>query len=176
MRTILTGIIVFILWSALCTWYYLNYIKAQPADEAPPPEELVADTVPAEEGTATTLTEPEPKLESPGPFTVYHDFNESEIIPDPEFDNYIKKLVDYADQVSSSKLNVTGHTDNIGSESYNKRLGMSRARKTMDYLVKMGISGQIISISSEGESAPVANNETENGRAKNRRTEIHINE
>lgn len=176
MRTIVTGIIVFILWSVLCTWYYLNYIKVNAADKAPPPEELVADTEPAAEDTAAAMVEPGPTVKSPGSFTVYHDFNKSKIISDPDFDNYIEKLVDYADEVTGSKLKVTGHTDNVGSENYNYRLGMERAQSTRDYLVKMGISEQIISISSEGESSPVATNDTETGRSQNRRTEVHINE
>jgi len=176
MRTLVTGIIVFILWSALSTWYYINHVKGQVKGEEPPTIESLAETAPAAEDTATDMTEPETSLETPRSFTVYHRFDRSDIIPDPEFDIYIEDLVDYVDQISSSKLNVVGHTDNIGSEKYNYRLGMRRAQSTRDYFVKMGISDQIISISSEGESSPVATNETKTGRAQNRRTEIHINE
>jgi outer membrane protein OmpA-like peptidoglycan-associated protein len=71
---------------------------------------------------------------------------------------------------------VTGHTDYIGSDDYNYRLGQSRAESTRDYLISKGIPGQMITISSKGESTPIASNETNSGRAQNRRTEIEINE
>jgi OOP family OmpA-OmpF porin len=174
MRTIVTGVIVFILWSALSTWYYVNYIKGEPAETAEPTE-AVADTSGADRGSASGPEE-EVTIESPGSFTVYHEFDRSEIIPDPEFDRFIKELVNYVDQVPASRLDVTGHTDYIGTENYNYGLGMRRAQSTSDYLEKMGVSGEIIRISSEGENSPVATNETATGRAQNRRTEIHINE
>lgn len=174
MRTIVTGIIVFILWSALCTWYYLRYIKGSEPEETPKTEQTMSEMTPEVQDSLPAVAEPEPVVESPGSYTVHHEFNRSEIIPDPGFDSYVEKLMAFREQVPDSKLDVTGHADNIGSDNYNYRLGMRRARSTFDYLVKMGIPGEIITVSSKGESDPVATNETDAGRANNRRTEIHI--
>jgi outer membrane protein OmpA-like peptidoglycan-associated protein len=174
MRTIVTGIIVFILWSILCTWFYLAYIKGSATDETAVADQPVAEATPAETDSLSTTIEPEINLESPGTYAVHHEFDRSEIIPDEEFDNFIVRLKAFREQVPGIKLNVIGHTDYVGSESYNYNLGMRRAKNTKDYLVRMGVPGQIIAISSEGETSPVATNETDAGRAKNRRTEIHV--
>jgi OOP family OmpA-OmpF porin len=174
MRTIVTGTIVFILWSALSTWYYLTYIKGSAPDESAVMEQPVPEMAPAEEDTLPTAIEPVATLESPGSFTVYHEFNRSGIIPDAEFDNFIGKVMAFYEQTPGSRLNVTGHTDYVGSENYNYDLGMRRAQSTRDYLLKMGVPGSIINISSKGETAPIATNETDQGRAKNRRTEILV--
>ena len=174
MRTIITGIIVFILWSALCTWFYLAYIKGPAPDETVQTDQSVVEMTPASADTTSTVIEQETIIESPGSYTVYHEFDRSEIITDLEFDNFIDQVITYREQTPGSKLNVTGHTDNVGSDSYNHNLGLRRAQSTMDYLERNGIPGQIIIIASEGESAPVTTNETDAGRAKNRRTEIHV--
>jgi outer membrane protein OmpA-like peptidoglycan-associated protein len=176
MRTIVTGIIVFVLWSALCTWYYVTRIKAESPEGATPVEQAAEEPPPEESAAQTLATEPEPEPVSPGSYTVYHDFDRSTIILDQQFDSYIESAVTYLDQSPDKRISVTGHTDYIGSDDYNYRLGQSRAESTRDYLISKGIPGQMITISSKGESTPIASNETNSGRAQNRRTEIEINE
>jgi outer membrane protein OmpA-like peptidoglycan-associated protein len=174
MRTIVTGIIVFVLWSALCTWYYLTHIKDLNVGEPVPTEQTANLEEPAAADTLSAAVEPETTIESPGSFRVHHEFNRSEVIPDMQFDSYIEMLSTYLQQMPGARLTVTGHTDGVGSEDYNQRLGMLRAEATKDYLERKGIAGPRISISSKGESAPVASNETDSGRAQNRRSEIQI--
>ena len=69
---------------------------------------------------------------------------------------------------------VAGHTDSVGSEAYNQRLSLARADSVMAYLVSKGMDRQRIRTEGRGESQPVADNSTEEGRAKNRRVEIQV--
>jgi len=71
-------------------------------------------------------------------------------------------------------INLVGHTDSIGTEEYNQDLSERRARAVYNYLVGRGIDSNIIDVSGMGELQPVATNETEEGRALNRRVEIHV--
>jgi OOP family OmpA-OmpF porin len=174
MKTIVTGIIVFIIWSALCTWYYVTHIKGESPEGVTPVEQTTAEQPPEEPVTEPMAIEPE--LVSPGSYTVYHEFDRSSIIPDQLFNVYIENAVAYLDQVGDARVSVTGHTDFIGSEDYNYWLGQRRAESARDYLISRGIPEQIITISSNGETTPKASNETDSGRAQNRRSDIEIND
>ena len=84
-------------------------------------------------------------------------------------DEYIKsKALQVAD------INVIGHTDSMGSAEYNQGLSERRAMAVKEYMVSEGIDASIIDVSGKGESAPVASNDTDEGRALNRRVEIHV--
>ncbi|MES2590506.1 MAG: OmpA family protein [Bacteroidota bacterium] len=67
---------------------------------------------------------------------------------------------------------IEGHTDNVGSDEYNLNLSKARAKTVMDYFVSKGIPVSRISSVGYGEAKPIASNETEEGKAKNRRVEI----
>jgi OOP family OmpA-OmpF porin len=71
-------------------------------------------------------------------------------------------------------INVIGHTDSDGSEEYNQALSVRRAESVRDYMVSQGVDPSIIDVSGEGESNPVASNATKEGRAENRRVDIHV--
>ncbi len=71
-------------------------------------------------------------------------------------------------------LEIQGHTDAAGSEAYNKVLGYKRAEAVRDYLHAQGIPLSLMSVVSYGESKPVANNSTKEGRATNRRVEVLV--
>lgn len=85
-------------------------------------------------------------------------------------------LNDLAARVTSTQgdeyLTIIGHTDSKGTDAYNQRLSERRAKSTAAYLVSRGISADRISTQGAGESQPVADNSTADGRAKNRRVEI----
>ena len=74
----------------------------------------------------------------------------------------------------SSVVDVVGHTDNTGSEAFNQKLSEERANRVATFLQKRGVIRQRIAAYGEGETRPVATNETKQGRAKNRRVEIII--
>ncbi len=72
------------------------------------------------------------------------------------------------------KVTVIGHTDNVGTDEYNVGLSMRRAEAVRDYLIKKGIAAGRLSTEGKGESTPIAPNETEEGRARNRRIEFKV--
>ena len=72
------------------------------------------------------------------------------------------------------KINISGHTDDVGSEDFNQRLSIQRADSTADYLIKKGVGREQIESSSHGESRPKRPNTTDQGRAVNRRSELEI--
>ena len=72
------------------------------------------------------------------------------------------------------KVLVTGHTDALGPQSYNLQLSQRRAKSVMLYLIGKGIEPTRVSAEGEGEFSPIASNDTEEGRAQNRRVEFKI--
>jgi len=69
-------------------------------------------------------------------------------------------------------VEIQGHTDNIGSGAYNQKLSENRAKAIVDYLVDHGIASYRLTAKGYGFTQPVASNDTEEGRAKNRRVEL----
>ncbi|MNM66302.1 Outer membrane porin F precursor [compost metagenome] len=78
-------------------------------------------------------------------------------------------------EAAGTELNISGHTDSVGSDAYNQKLSERRANAVASYLVDSGISASSIkSVTGYGETQPVADNSTSDGRAQNRRVEIQI--
>lgn len=78
-------------------------------------------------------------------------------------------------EAPSARLSVSGHTDSVGSDSYNQKLSERRAHSVTDYLVENGVPrSSFVSVVGAGETQPVADNATAEGRSMNRRTEIKI--
>ncbi len=69
---------------------------------------------------------------------------------------------------------ITGHTDSVGKEEYNRRLSLERAQAVKDWLVNNNISAFRMKVIGKGETEPVATNETAEGRAENRRVEFQV--
>ena len=78
------------------------------------------------------------------------------------------------DKYPNTTIEVGGHTDSIGSESYNQRLSERRANSVSTYLQSLGVNSSRIDSIGYGEAQPRATNSTANGRQLNRRVEIHI--
>lgn len=87
----------------------------------------------------------------------------------------VSNMVKYIDKVDGALITVTGFTDNTGSRPTNIKLGQGRADFTIQYLVQNGIDSSKIQSFSKGPDLPIADNATEEGRAKNRRVEVTIN-
>ena len=85
-------------------------------------------------------------------------------------DQVAQSLKDYPD----SLIDVYGHTDSTGSDAFNQTLSENRARTVANYLMSQGVSAARIRSQGFGETMPVADNATPEGRAKNRRVEIKI--
>ncbi len=86
----------------------------------------------------------------------------------------LDKLVKVLDAYPDTDIEVQGHTDSKGSESYNRNLSVERASAASNYLRGNGITTNRISIKGFGESTPKYNNDSETGRAQNRRVEFLI--
>ncbi|QOQ73229.1 OmpA family protein [Pseudomonas poae] len=79
-------------------------------------------------------------------------------------------------EAPGAQLRVSGHTDSVGKDAYNQKLSERRAHSVTDYLVSAGVPrSNFVSVVGAGESQPVADNKTADGRALNRRVEIKIN-
>jgi OmpA-OmpF porin, OOP family len=86
----------------------------------------------------------------------------------PIIDQIFKMLKQNAD----FKISIEGHTDNVGSEKSNQTLSESRAKSVMNALVSKGINASRLKFKGWGQIKPIADNKTEEGKAKNRRVEI----
>ncbi|MFO8054826.1 MAG: OmpA family protein, partial [Bacteroidales bacterium] len=86
----------------------------------------------------------------------------------------LKRVVRLMQMYPDLKIEISGHTDNIGEEAYNKELSVERAKTVVKYLVKEGIERQRLSYKGYGSAKPVADNTKAQGREKNRRTEFKI--
>jgi outer membrane protein OmpA-like peptidoglycan-associated protein/tetratricopeptide (TPR) repeat protein len=87
----------------------------------------------------------------------------------------LDKIRDFLQRSPSIKLQINGHTDNIGKASYNKQLSQKRAQSVKDYLVNNGIEAGRLSVMGYGQERPMfSNDDEEEGRALNRRTEIEV--
>ncbi len=67
-----------------------------------------------------------------------------------------------------------GHTDNVGSDSYNQALSERRGGSVAVYLISQGLEAGKVTSQGRGESEPLTDNESEQGRARNRRVELHL--
>lgn len=86
----------------------------------------------------------------------------------------LEKLVQLMQDNAGIKVQVTGYTDNVGNENDNQVLSEKRAKAVVDYLVQKGISAARLTWKGYGETKPLTTNDSEEGRAQNRRTEFTI--
>jgi outer membrane protein OmpA-like peptidoglycan-associated protein len=100
------------------------------------------------------------------------DFNSDAIKPAAA--QNLNNLASSLDKYPGSNLLIVGHTDAVGSDEFNQGLSERRARSTAVYLANRGVSASRLQTVGRGETEPVATNDTEEGRAKNRRVEVAI--
>jgi outer membrane protein OmpA-like peptidoglycan-associated protein len=86
----------------------------------------------------------------------------------------LSQLIQVLNDNPTLKVEISGHTDNIGNAKDNLTLSTNRAKSIVDYLVSKGIGTERLSYKGYGDTQPVADNSTEEGRAKNRRTSFTI--
>ncbi len=102
----------------------------------------------------------------------FFDFDKSVLKPEgrAKLDDLVSKIRD----VNLEVIIAVGHTDSIGTDTYNQRLSVRRAEAVKAYLVSKGIERNRVYTEGKGEKQPVADNRTREGRAKNRRVEIEV--
>ena len=106
------------------------------------------------------------------PGGVTFDFDKSTVKPEfqPVLDNVAATLVQYNQTV----IEVAGHTDSVGSDQYNQSLSQRRAGAVAAYLGSRGVMSQRMITVGAGETRPIATNDTDAGRAQNRRVEVTL--
>jgi outer membrane protein OmpA-like peptidoglycan-associated protein len=113
---------------------------------------------------------------TPGSKMILHNlffaFNSAEIQPQSEKE--ILYLFDFLQRNPKIRIEITGHTDNVGSEEYNQTLSLNRARALFKALQDRGIAADRMSAMGKGSKEPISSNNTEEGRANNRRVEVKI--
>lgn len=92
----------------------------------------------------------------------------------PEFRGTLDQISKSLNQYPNSLVDVYGHTDSTGSDQHNQVLSENRARTVANYMAMQGVSGARIRSQGYGETLPIADNATEEGRRRNRRVEIKI--
>lgn len=138
------------------------------AEEAPPPPPVIAKPAP----TPAALPAPtKKKIVLRG---VRFDFDKSNIRPDARaiLDEAVRTL----NEQGNVDIVVEGHTDSRGTEPYNLKLSQRRAQSVKQYLSGHGVDSKRLTVEAYGESRPVATNDTEEGRAQNRRVELNVKE
>jgi outer membrane protein OmpA-like peptidoglycan-associated protein len=93
---------------------------------------------------------------------------------DPKSQIELDRLVQLLNDNPTVKIEIGGHTDNVGKPADNLTLSNNRAKSVVTYLISKGIAAQRLVAKGYGETKPVADNKTEDGRAKNRRTELKV--
>lgn len=106
------------------------------------------------------------------PAGITFDFNSYAIRP--EFRSTLDEVARTLAAYPQTYVDVLGHTDSTGTHEYNQRLSEQRARSVADYLTARGVTPARIATRGYGETMPIASNDTEAGRAANRRVEIKV--
>lgn len=88
--------------------------------------------------------------------------------------NEIKRIAEFINSNKNIYINIVGHTDNFGSKEYNKKLSCSRANEVAVILMSLGVPQKQISVSGNADEFPISSNESEEGRAMNRRVEFEF--
>ena len=101
-------------------------------------------------------------------------FDSGQAVIKPNFRTSLDNFAQSLQQNPSSTVTIIGHTDSTGSPAVNEPLSLQRADATRDYLVSRGVASNRFSIDGRGAREPVASNDTEAGRARNRRVEIFL--
>ncbi len=164
--------------------------KAPPPPPPPPPPATTAEPAPAPAATPTTTTTATPapsastdpnakpvlkkdRLELPSQIV----FENGKAILLPESEAALNQLTQYLTETPRvTKLRIEGHTDNVGSPEANELLSGQRALAVKAALVAKGIAKERLLAVGFGQAKPIADNTTDEGKAKNRRTEFHVAE
>ncbi|MEM7551615.1 MAG: PorP/SprF family type IX secretion system membrane protein [Bacteroidota bacterium] len=141
----------------------------RPADDNTEPQEEVETPIQENVSTASVLTEQEKELLSK---TVMFDFNTNELNTDSK--QFLDQVSDILISKPDLKVELIGHSCDIGPESVNAKLSEARARRVQDYLSAKGITDDRFVIEGMGETRPMRSNDTPEGREDNRRVEFRV--
>jgi outer membrane protein OmpA-like peptidoglycan-associated protein len=103
---------------------------------------------------------------------IYFDFDKTTLKAESFVE--LNKVVDFLKQNATVEIEIEGHTDNKGSDVYNQNLSQGRSQSVVDYLAEQGVERSRLAAHGYGESKPIDTNDTEEGRANNRRVEFTV--
>ncbi len=103
---------------------------------------------------------------------IFYDFDRATLRP--ESVEELNRLVKLMKDIPTLKIEISSHTDNVGSDEYNMELSEARAESVVTYLIKSGIHKDRLVAKGYGETDPIATNTTDEGRQMNRRTEFKV--
>ena len=103
---------------------------------------------------------------------IFFDIDKSDI--KDESKQELEKLIDFLSENNSIRIEISGHTDNIGDSKHNMVLSENRAKSVCDFLTNNGIEKSRLTYKGFGDTQPIKQNNTDENRAKNRRTEFKI--
>jgi len=156
-----------VIWCFVSAWLYND--KLLPMMKKPLPIQTIQESQTNQADSLLKL-----KASMPKNLPIYFEFDNAKFNPDPQTDQNIVPFKAWLGKYPASMLSVIGHTDLVGTFDYNLKLGLKRAQAVEKYLENQGINAGRMITDSKGETEPAADYLTEEGRAKNRRTEISI--
>jgi OOP family OmpA-OmpF porin len=168
MRVLIIGCFVFVIWSFISAWLYVEKIK--PAMNEPVPLTVISESKNNYADSLMRLNALMPK-----DLVIYFEFDKTILVSDPQTDSRIAEFKNWLDTYPQSMLTVTGRTDFIGTAEYNKALGLERALIVIDYLKSKGVDADRMMTDSKVGNQSFADMITSEGRAKNRSTVVTIN-
>ena len=146
-------------------------VPPPPAPPAPAPAAVAPPPAPAP-APAPVVVAPPAATKVTFAADAFFDFDKSVLKPEgkAKLDDLVGKIKD----INLEVIIAVGHTDSVGSDSYNQKLSVARSESVKAYLVSKGIEKNRVYTEGKGEKQPVADNKTSEGRAKNRRVEIEV--
>lgn len=149
-------------------YYYIDDVAVECLKCDPPEtDEVNVDSV--------YLTHEQPAFSVGGTFImhdIFFEFDKSTLLQQSYFE--LMRLTTLLETYPKMRIEIRGHTDAKGADSYNLRLSENRAKAVADYLISKGVDAKRIRYKGYGKSQPIDSNDTEEGRAKNRRVEFKI--
>lgn len=143
-----------------------------PAEPPPPPPPPPVEEVPPQK-VVIDLRGVNFKFDRPKPGE--HNIEPTLQVPTSDSMAILDQAVDVLQRNPEVQVELAGHTDSVGTDAYNQKLSERRAQIVYDYLTSHGVSAsQIIGVKGYGESQPIDTNDTKEGRARNRRTEMVV--
>ena len=148
------------------TWYYLensgSYYNQYVVTLKAMQQEVTAD--------ASSLSDELNKSGHVAVYGIHFETGKAAILPDSE--SILNEIVKLLEQTPDLKLRVEGHTDNVGSGASNQALSEKRAQAVVAWLTAHGVSASRLAAKGYGQTKPIADNGTDDGKAKNRRVEL----